>query len=134
MNLFGLPSQDPDLSDPRLPSDRLAVGVREWLELIMRADIETSRKVVAMFTAYGANLDGSGAQPGRSVAAMANMSETAARSHLTALVGMGLLWIVRKAGPDSLYRLTRPSNLSQLPLWLDENMDRVPGYQRGERR
>lgn len=101
-----------------------------WLDLIMRMDVPPQRKSVAFALARFANADGSRVFPGQNkVADMAGLHETNARKHIRALLTVGMLKVVQRGGgrggATTTYRLTRPADLTTLPLWLDPNFDRA---------
>lgn len=101
-----------------------------WLDLIMRMDVPPQRKSVAFAMARFANADGSRVFPGQNkVADMAGLHETNARKHIRALLAIGMLKVVQRGGgrggATTTYRLTRPADITVLPLWLDPNFDRA---------
>lgn len=101
-----------------------------WLDLVLRMDIPPQRKTVAFALAKFGNSDGTRVFPSQQkVADMAGLHETNARKHIRALTDAGMLTIVRRGGgrggATNTYRLTRPADISTLPLWLDPDMNRV---------
>ncbi len=107
------------------------VGKYEWLDLILQLRIPPQRKAVAQAVAWFAKRDGSKVHPGQQkVADMANLHVSKAGPHIRALEGAGLLKLVKagggRAGAPHHYRLSRPVDISGLPLWLDPEMDRYP--------
>lgn len=101
----------------------------QWTDLVLRMDIPTQRKAVAFALAKFANADGTRVFPGqKKVADMAKLHETNARAHIRALVAVGMLIVVKRGGGRNgdphVYRLTRPADITMLPLWLDPEMNR----------
>jgi hypothetical protein len=107
------------------------MGKYEWLDLILRMRVPPQRKAVAQAMAWFARPDGSSVRPGqKKVADMAGVHVSKAGPHVRALRDAGLLDLVKAGGgrggdPDH-YRLSRPADVSALPLWLDPDMDRYP--------
>jgi hypothetical protein len=106
------------------------VGKFAWQALILRMKIPTSCKVVAFALSHFANEDGSRVFPGQQkVADMAVLHETNARRHIRTLLASGMLQVVKqgggRGGATTSYRLSRPTDITTLPLWLDPTMDRV---------
>lgn len=102
----------------------------DWVDLVLRMNIPTQRKAVAFALAKFANPDGTKVFPGQEkVADMACLHETNARKHIKALVAAGMLTVVRRGGgrggATNSYRLSRPLDITTLPLWLDPDMNRV---------
>lgn len=101
----------------------------QWTDLVLRMDIPTQRKTVAFALAKFANADGTRVFPGQQkVADMAKLHLTNARAHIRALEAAGMLLVVKRGGGRNgdphVYRLTRPADITTLPLWLDPDMDR----------
>ena len=101
----------------------------QWIDLVLRMDIPTQRKAVAFALAKFANSDGTRVFPGQQkVADMAKLHLTNARAHIRALVAAGMLVVVKRGGGRNgdphVYRLTRPADITTLPLWLDPDMER----------
>lgn len=106
------------------------VAKAQWRDLVLRMRIPSQRKAVAFALAYFASEDGTRVFPGQQkVADMADMHETNARKHIKALLAAGMLKIVKRGGgrggATTTYRLTRPADITTLPLWLDPSMNRV---------
>lgn len=102
----------------------------QWIDLVLRMDIPTQRKTVAFALSRFANPDGSRVFPGQGkVANMAKLHETTAHKHIRALERAGLLAVVKRGGgrggATNTYQLTRPADITTLPLWLDPDMNRV---------
>lgn len=117
--------------EPKLPAHLEPISRMLWLDLIMRADIPTNRMAVAIALARFGDTDGTKVFPGmQKVADVAKVDVKTASNHVKALVSLDLLHMVRKGGgrggSTNGYRLTRPADLSKLPLWLDPEFDRVP--------
>lgn len=107
------------------------MGKYEWLDLILRMRIPPQRKAVAQALAWFGRPDGSRVRPGqKKVADMAGVHVSKAGPHIRALREDGLLKLVKAGGgrggdPDH-FQLSRPADISTLPLWLDPDMDRYP--------
>lgn len=102
----------------------------EWVDLVLRMDVPAQRKAVAFALAKFANPDGTKVFPGQEkVADMARLHETNTRKHIKALVAAGMLIVVKRGGgrggATNSYRLSRPLDITTLPLWLDPDMNRV---------
>lgn len=110
--------------------ETVLVPKTQWVDLVLRMDIPPQRKAVAFALSSFANPDGSRVFPGQGkVADMAGLHETNARKHIRALVVAGMLTVVRRGGgrggATNSYRLSRPLDITALPLWLDPDMNRV---------
>lgn len=121
----------PDPVDPDLPDHLCAVRKLRWLDFLLRAKIPAGRFRVAVALARFGNADGENVYPGeKKIADMANMHVTNARGHIKALLGMGLIYRKEtgggRGGATHVYRLTRPADITTLPLWLDNRFDRWP--------
>lgn len=102
----------------------------EWVNLVLRMDIPPQRKAVAFALTKFANPDGTKVFPGQGkVADMAGLHETNARKHIKALLAAGMLMMVKRGGgrggATNTYRLSRPADITTLPLWLDPDMNRL---------
>lgn len=101
-----------------------------WIDLVLRMNIPPQRKAVAFALSSFANTDGTKVFPGRQkLADMAGLHETNARKHVKALLDAGMLEMVKRGGgrggATNTYRLTRPTDITTLPLWLDPDMNRT---------
>lgn len=131
MSEFGLRSYEEDPVDPKLPEQLLAIHTGDWINLIFRMKIPTNCYGVAIALARFASTDGTNVFPGaKKIADMAKMDEKTARGHIKALLELGMLALKKRgggrAGNPSVYRLTRPADITTLPLWLDPEMNRIP--------
>lgn len=102
----------------------------DWRDLIMRMKITAQRKAVAFALAKFASSDGTNVFPSQQkIADMAGCHEASARRHIAALLKAGMLALIRRGGgrggATNTYRLTRPADITTLPLWLDPQMNRV---------
>jgi len=130
MSEFGLRSYDEDPVDPALPEHLRAIWSGDWINLIFRMKIPTNCYGVAIALARFASTDGSNVFPGaKKVGDMAKLDEKTARGHIHALERLGMLVMKKRgggrAGNPSVYRLTRPADITTLPLWLDPDMNRI---------
>jgi len=121
----------PDPIDPDLPEHLQAILRWRWLDLIDRMKIPPHRKAVAKALARFGDADGSNVFPGaQKIADIANCDDKTARGHIKALVAAGMLAVKRRGGgrggATHVYRLTRPTDLTSLPLWLDPDFNRIP--------
>lgn len=128
--MFGFRYYDQDPVDLELPEHLLAIHRAEWVHLVARLDAKAARKAVALVMASFASEDGSDVRPAMpKVGRMCRLHETNAAAHVKALVKLGLL-VEKQAGGGrgnpTVYRLTRPADITALPLWLDPNMDEIP--------
>jgi hypothetical protein len=109
----------------------------QWTDLVLRMDIPAGRKAVAFALAKFANPDGTRVFPGQGkVADMARLHESNAHKHIKALLAAGMLIVVKRGGgrggATNTYRLTRPADISTLPLWLDPEMNRIENDNDGD--
>lgn len=131
MSEFGLRSYDEDPVDRQLPEHLCAIHTGDWINLIFRMKIPTNCYGVAIALARFASTDGSNVFPGaKKVGDMAKMNEKTARGYIHDLERLGMLMLKKRgggrAGNPSVYRLTRPADITTLPLWLDPEMNRIP--------
>lgn len=130
MRMFGFRRFDEDPVDPDLPEDLRPVYTAEWVHLIARLDVKATRKAVAWAVGSFASEDGSDVRPAMpKVGRMCNLHESNAALHVKALVELGLLVVKQPGGGrgnPTVYRLTRPADITVLPLWLDPDMNEVP--------
>jgi hypothetical protein len=113
-----------------VPIETVPIHRAQWTDLVLRMRIPSRRKTVAFALAKFANADGSRVFPGQGkVADMAGLHETNARTHIRALVSVGMLTVVKRGGgrggATTTYRLSRPADITTLPLWLDPEMNRI---------
>lgn len=111
-------------------AEAVPVTRAQWIDLVLRSDIPSQRKAVAFALCSFANPDGTRVFPGQQkVADMAGLHVRNARKHIKALASSGMLIVVRhgggRGGATNAYRLSRPANITTLPLWLDPDMNRV---------
>lgn len=102
----------------------------QWIDLVLRMDMPPQRKSVAFALSRFADPDGTKVFPGQGkVADMAGLHETNARKHIRALLAAGMLTMVKRGGgrggATNTYRLSRPADITTLPLWLDPEMNRA---------
>lgn len=129
VRMFGFRYYDEDPVDPDLPEHLRAIHTAEWVHLVARLDTKAARKAVALVLASFASEDGSDVRPAMpKVGRMCKLHETNAAAHAKALVELGLL-VVKQAGGGrgnpTVYRLTRPADITALPLWLDPDMNEI---------
>jgi len=130
MRMFGLRYYDAEPVDLDLPERLGAIHTADWNHLIARLDVKAPTKAVAWALAAFASEDGSDVRPALwTVADMCHLHETSVSAHIKVLVKLGMLVIKKPGGGRSnptVYRLTRPADITTLPLWLDADMKRVP--------
>lgn len=130
MRMFGLRHYDSEPVDPDLPEHLRAIYTAEWVHLIARLDTKAARKSVAWALSSFASEDGSDVRPAlSSVGDICHLHETSVAPHIKVLLKLGLLVVKRPGGGRSNpteYRLTRPADLTTLPLWLDADLKRIP--------
>jgi predicted ArsR family transcriptional regulator len=95
-----------------VPIETVPIHRAQWTDLVLRMRIPSRRKTVAFALAKFANADGSRVFPGQGkVADMAGLHETNARTHIRALVSVGMLTVVKRGGgrggATTTYRLSR---------------------------
>lgn len=124
--MFGLRARDQEPFDPDLPDHLRTIYTGEWLQYIARLKLPAGRKAVAVMLASFADSDGSNVRPAmKKLAAMAGLSEGKARAHVQALEKLG--WAVTKVPGGgrhnpTVYRLTRPADISTAVFVLDPDM------------
>jgi len=131
VRMFGFRYYDEDPVDPELPEHLAGITRADWMHLIARMKIKASRQRVADILASFASEDGSDVRPSlQTVGDMCGgLHENSVSTHVKALVALGMLVVKEPGGGRSkptVYRLTRPADLSALPLWLDPEMKRIP--------
>lgn len=125
-------------TDPTLPDGIVAISTRSWFDLILRMDVHPTCLATAASLARFASPDGSRVFPGaQKIADMVGRDDSVAREWINFLRDMKLLVLKKRGGgrprrdgkkkpKGSEYRLTRPADLTTLPLWLDPAFDRIP--------
>lgn len=129
--MFGLRARDQEPFDPGLPEHLRTIHTGEWLHYIARLKMPAGRKAVAVMLASFADVDGSNVRPAMAkLGAMAGLSEGKARAHVQALEALG--WVVTKIPGGgrhnpTVYRLTRPADISTVVFALDPDMRLIAG-------
>jgi hypothetical protein len=128
--MFGFRYYDEEPVDPDLPEHLGAIHRADWIHLIARMKIKGRRKDVALMLAAAASEDGSDVRPAlRTIGDMCDLHEDSVSTYIKTLLELGMLVVKQPGGgrgKPTVYRLTRPLDLTALPLWLDPDMKRIP--------
>ena len=112
------------------------MGRYEWERLILRAELETATKLVALAAATYGNPDGSRVAPSVArLSAELAWSERHVQAQLSLLRSLGLLKVTRQHSrwENTCYRLTFPADLKTVPLRTDVDGFPVQGPRKAGR-